>query len=218
MHLEGKPAATASPGCLAFRTSRPEEKVGAIREPVPEKLVIAVLVGPAEPSGGEGPGAPGALGERVARALEEEFGPLDFTSEELAFSWTAYYEKEMGPSIRRFFLSHERLVPPGALAGIKVATNRLEEGFSRGGRRRVNLDPGLLGRSRFILASTKDSSHRVPLGQGIYGEITLMYERGAFRPVEWTYPDYRSPEYRRILGEIRQRYVRQLAASGPPGP
>ncbi len=178
--------------------------MGPIREPKPEKLVIAVLCGAAEPRGG------------LVRLLEAEFSPVDFLSEELDFSWTRYYDREMGTPIRRFFLSFEKLVPADSLAAIKVLTNRLEDGFRLDGRRRVNLDPGLLGLSRFILASTKDSSHRVPLGRGIYAEVTLMYERGEFRPVEWTYPDYRSPEYRRILRRIRERYTSQLAVR-PPG-
>ena len=60
-----------------------------------------------------------------------------------------------------------------------------------------------------MLASTKPSAHRVPLASGIYAEVELLYERGAFRPVEWTYPDYRSPEYLEILGHIRGLFKAQ---------
>lgn len=119
----------------------------------------------------------------------------------------------MGPLLSRAFLTVKSLVDPALLASYKIATNGIEELFSVAGRRRVNLDPGLLSQSRFVLASTKDSSHRVPVGHGIFAEITLVYEHGRFRPVEWTYPDYASEPYRQALGGIRARYAAQLRSS-----
>jgi hypothetical protein len=117
----------------------------------------------------------------------------------------------MGAPITRFFVSCRELVDPSRLAEIKRTTNGIEEEFHRLGLRAdvhvglrpINLDPGLLSLARFVLASTKPSAHRLPLASGICAEIELLYERGAFRPVEWTYPDYRSREYLEILGHIR---------------
>jgi hypothetical protein len=85
----------------------------------------------------------------------------------------------------------------------------MEEEFRRPAQRPVNLDPGLLSPARFVLASTKPSAHRVPLSAGIYAEIELLYEQGRFRPVEWTYPDYCSEEYRGILEHIRELFKAQ---------
>jgi hypothetical protein len=163
----------------------------------PEKLVVAVLASATMRS------------PEVVATLERQFGPADLVSDELPFGFTDYYRAEMGDAIRRFFFSARRLVAPDHLASIKLSTNALEEGFGEAGRRRVNLDPGLLSLSRFMLASTKPGSHRVPLAQGIYAEITLVYERGGFRALEWTYPDYRSPGYLAVLQEIRELYRRQ---------
>jgi hypothetical protein len=142
--------------------------------------------------------------------VESRLGRVDFVSLLLPFDFTRYYDAEMGKGLTRAFLSLAELVDPATLASVKTATNEIESGFSVGRRRRANLDPGLLSASRFILASTKDSSHRVPLGDGMYAEITLVYEHGAFRPVEWTYPDYASPEYREILRAMRERYILEL--------
>jgi hypothetical protein len=61
-----------------------------------------------------------------------------------------------------------------------------------------------------VLATTKDYSHRIYLGQGIYAEVTLRYRRGAFHPWEWTYPDYGSPRYLEIFAHIRDIYAGQL--------
>jgi len=163
-----------------------------------EKLVTGILISRLE------------YREDLLTALEAEFGPPDYISELLDFSFTRYYDKEMGAPIMRFFIAFEQLVEPDRLAAIKLITGKVEQSFLDKGNRKVNLDPGLLSLSRFILASTKDSSHRIPLSSGIYGEITLMYEKNEFRPVEWTYPDYQCEKYRLILKEIRALYVKQL--------
>jgi hypothetical protein len=79
------------------------------------------------------------------------------------------------------------------------------------GRRRVDVDPGYLTRTKLVLATTKDYAHRVYLGRGIYAEVTLSYRQGAFHPWPWTYPDYASPEYAPQLEAMRRLYLRQLA-------
>jgi hypothetical protein len=167
----------------------------------PEKLVVGVLAsGPA----GEG---------RIVAALASRWGPPDFVSEVMPFRFTSYYDAEMGTPIRRFFVSFARLVDPAELASVKTRTNGIEDGFREDGSRRVNLDPGLLALSRFVLATAKESSHRVALAAGIWAEVTLLFEKGSFRPVEWTYPDYRSAPYIGILNTIRAIYREQLKAA-----
>ncbi len=174
----------------------------------PHKLVLPALL-----SGGVDP-------DDVALEMRKAFGRVDRAGPVLPFTFTRYYEKEMGSSLRRLFWVAETLVSPDSLAHIKLATNDIEKRLARHGSRRVNLDPGLLCESRFVLASTKDSSHRIPVGSGIFAEVTLRFERGEFRPMEWTYPDYRSAEYREVLREIRTHYRVQLSmqAGEPQAP
>jgi hypothetical protein len=156
-----------------------------------EKLVVGVLLSRPELKAG------------LLLRLEQVFGPSDWVSPELPFGYTRYYDREMGGPILRFFVSCRELVDPAGLAAAKLRSNALEEEFRRPALRPVNLDPGLLSLARFVLASTKPAAHRVPLSGGIYAEVELLYEHGGFRPVEWTYPDYRSREYRDILERIR---------------
>ncbi len=56
------------------------------------------------------------------------------------------------------------------------------------------------------------SEIQVPIGCGgvavfpgdvVVGEITLLYQKGCYRPLEWTYPDYRSDDVQHFLMEIR---------------
>ena len=72
--------------------------------------------------------------------------------------------------------------------------------------RPLNLDPGVLELGKFLLATTKDQAHRIYLRDGIFAEVTLRFQDGAFVPWEWTYADYRLPEVRAFLGEARDYY------------
>jgi hypothetical protein len=144
--------------------------------------------------------------------LEAAFGPADYQSPALAFTFTDYYKQEMGDSISRCFMGFANAVQPDLLADIKIMTNAIEEGYRAAppAGRTVNLDPGLLSLSRFILATTKDNSHRIPLAKGIYAELTLRFTQKDFQVLPWTYPDYATREYRDILKEIREIYKEKL--------
>lgn len=172
--------------------------MGSVRSFTLEKLVIGMLC--SRP----------AIASRVEDELQAQFGPVDYRSERIPFTFTNYYDSEMGRPIDRTFYSFEELVNPEALAAAKLFTNRMEQRFASEERRRVNLDPGLLSLQRLVLASTKDNGRRVPLRDGIYAEITLIYVDGGFRPLQWTYPDYSTDVYHQVFSRIRNRYREQL--------
>ncbi len=172
--------------------------MGTIKEPLPVKLVMPMISGYAE------------LFETAAAALVDHFGPIDYRSPILPFAHTTYYEAEFGPDLERCFLSFETLVDPGSLAEIKVLTNTLEGRWQEGGRRRINLDPGYVSLAKLVLATTKNHGHRIYIGQGIYAEVTLTYRNKDYRPLPWTYPDYRAEAYLEILRTIRGIYLSQL--------
>lgn len=163
-----------------------------------QKLVLGILLAEPEFEG------------RLMLELENEFGDIDYVSEWLDFSCTHYYDQEMGAPIVKRFISFTKLIDPQQLAAIKIKTNRIEENFRTKDFRRVNLDPGILSQSRFILATTKDGSHRIPLRDGIYGEVTLQYSQKDFRDQPWTYPDYRTSDYKLIFNKIREILSEQI--------
>ena len=152
--------------------------------------------------------------EEIVETLSKEFGEIDYVSSFIDFNYTDYYNREMGDNIKRFFVAFKNLADPSALAEIKIATNRLEKQFmeNKDGieARKVNFDPGLLNLSRLILASTKDNAHRIPLGKGIYGEITLLFQKNKTQALPWSYIDYQSREYTEILFKIRDIYRADL--------
>jgi hypothetical protein len=172
--------------------------MGAISFFLKEKLIIGILISRLEWKG------------ELLKILEREFGPVDYESRLLPFHYTDYYHREMGEKIWRLFISFKDLIPPDLLAGIKARTNEIEKAFSEQGHRFINLDPGIINRSHLLLATTKDGSHRIPLCRGIFAEVTLVYEKAHFKSLEWTYPDYRSDEYKEILHRIRGIYKKQI--------
>jgi hypothetical protein len=172
--------------------------MGTAREPQPVKLIASLLTGDL------------SLLNGVKARLSDAFGPIDFESDLLRFDHTDYYAPEFGPELQRQIVTFELLVDPGNLPAIKLQTNNLEWSLAAEGKRRVNIDPGYVSLGKMVLASTKDHAHRLYLGEGVYGEGTLVYQRGHFRPWPWTYPDYGSDRYCAMFDEIRERYKTQL--------
>jgi len=142
--------------------------------------------------------------EEVLTSLQARLGPVERTSGPFLFDRTDYYEKEMGAPLYRRFVVMERLVPREALAAAKIGAEELEREFSENGMRTVNLDPGLLTEENFLLATGKNYSHRVYLRDGVFADLTLMYQKGEYRPLPWTYPDFTSPGIRAFLAEVRE--------------
>jgi hypothetical protein len=125
----------------------------------------------------------------------------------------------MGPALQIQFLAFHNLVAPERLATIKRSTNELEAEFAHLGTcseaRPLNLDPGFLSLGKFLLATTKDQSHRVYLQDGIYAEVTLRFHDGAFEPWAWTYADYRQPAVLAFMKEARDFYRLRLRETRP---
>jgi hypothetical protein len=173
--------------------------MGKARQPAPVKLITSIFT------------SDETLLAVARGALANRFGAIDYCSDLLCFDHTSYYAREFGPGLMRQIVAFANLIPPQRLVRIKRLTNQLELTWAVEGRRRVNLDPGYVSLGKLVLATTKDYSHRVYIGQGIYAEVTLKYEHGAFHPWEWTYPDYASAPYLAIFAQVRQVYAAQLS-------
>ena len=171
--------------------SRPEK-------PQPAKLVIGVFL------------KEKSLISSVAEDLVAAFGFTDMVSRWLPFDYTTYYEREMGaPLFRRMFV-FQKLIEQHELPEIKIFTNQLELKYSRNQKRTVNIDPGYLLLERFILATGKNYSHRIYIGKHIYADLTLIYTKGRFRALPWTYPDYSEKTMLTYLEKVRGKYVSDM--------
>ena len=158
-----------------------------------------------------------SLLEQTVDNLCKKYGEIDVRSQLWKFDVTDYYEAEMGKNLWKAFVAFMRLCDPVILSSVKVETNQIEYemGVLSEGQlfRRVNLDPGYLDASKIVLATTKNYSHRIYLRDGIYAEVTMIFHKGKYRPLEWTYPDFRSGRYDDFFLECRKKYLADLKAT-----
>ena len=175
--------------------------MGTPQKPEPVKLFVGMISARAE------------LLDEAGRMLAEEFGPMDGRSADIPFDFTDYYAPTMGGGLMRRLVSFANLMDPGRLAEVKLATNRIEQAIARARttdvKRPVNLDSGYLSPAKVVLATVKDYSHRIYLGQGIYAEVTLRHHKGRYEPWEWTFPDYRTEAYLEFFAATRKRLMDQ---------
>lgn len=174
--------------------------MGKIKAHLPVKLVCAVTVSDI------------SLWDEVRRELQTLYGEIDHVMEWYDFHHTDYYQTEMGPNLKKRMISFADLISAESLAEIKLATIALEQKFLIEGSRQVNLDPGYLTASKLVLATTKDYSHRIYLGRGIFGDLHLCFQNHHFSPNSWTYPDYREPFTLKFFDDVREIYMQQLGA------
>lgn len=149
--------------------------------------------------------------DEITERLALEFGPVDFLSCSLDFRQTRYYEEEMGPGLTRKIVGFERLIDRTEIVDVKILTNSIEEEYSDiSGKRNVNADPGYIAGEHIILATGKGYAHRPYLGKGVYADLTLVYQKNNFKPLEWTYPDYRQKDMLEIFHRMRKNYMNRL--------
>ncbi len=157
-----------------------------------------------------------AFYEDAKRRLIAERGPVDSESPAFAFDLTDYYEREMGTELLRRFMSFAGLISPETLAGMKLRTNDLEEAVRRdtgAPGRAVNIDPGYITASALVMATTKDFSHRIPLGRGIYAHLEFLFTKTGVKTLDWTYPDFRRAPCQEFFRSVRALYLRQVRES-----
>ena len=157
-----------------------------------------------------------ALADDIVKDLQDRLGSVDMISAWLAFDFTTYYEKEMGAPLSRRLVVFNTLMEQTQLAAIKQMTNAVEQKYQRQGQRRINIDPGYLLPERFVLATGKNFAHRIYIGQGIYADLTLIYQKGAFRTLPWTYPDYADKHLIDFLTLVRNKYMLDLKKREQP--
>jgi hypothetical protein len=159
-----------------------------------------------------------ALFDACKDLLHEKYGPADYQSDIVPWDFTDHYVAEMGTGLMRRFIFFGRLADPGELAGMKTLTNRIEEQMGVPGdtsvRRRINLDPGYITEAKVVLATTKDYSHRIYIGEKIFAEVALLQKGGRFTPLAHTYPDYRTDEYVRMFSKARELLRESLREKG----
>lgn len=179
--------------------------MGTPADPSPVLLILAAFSQYAE-----------ALAWAQTKA-ESAWGPVALVSPAFEFTETDYYRATMGAGLKKQFLAFEKPIDPARLVDLKHQTNAWEAEYAAAAThsqsRPLNLDPGYITLAKLVLASTKDHSHRMYLGRGIYAELTLNFRGGGWQAHEWTYPDYRREDFQEFFVRCRD-YLKQHSRGG----
>jgi len=149
------------------------------------------------------------LRDEIVESLQSHLGAADFIGKWHPFEHTSYYAPEMGDHLQRCIVSFEGPINPDQIGKIKSWTREIEDRFRIEGKRRVNIDPGYLDYHKVILASCKGGGHMILLGNDVYVDMLLWYNKG-WQPLPWAYPDFHDGTYFEDLEEIRKIFKTQL--------
>lgn len=172
--------------------------MGTVKTPKPVQFFTSIIFGDEIPLFDAREGLRTAIGN-----FQEETAFM-------LFSQTDYYEREMGGNLSRIFILFEPLFQRDMLPDIKLKTNDIELVLALKGKRMVNIDPGYISLENIVLATTKGYAHRIYVGSGIYGDLTLTFSAGTYNPLGWTYPDYGSKEVISLLNRWRESLKEKL--------
>ena len=172
------------------------------QEPLPAKLGIGVIY------------KEKTAADSAWRVMEKNWGAIDVLWEARSFDYTEYYEAEMGHPLYRRWVFFRDLVPQDRLTEIKWQALEIEKQWTLQEKRRLNLDPGLITAERLVLATGKNYSHRIYLGKGIFGDLSLIFHKGTYRPLAWTYPDYKDEPAIEMFNKIREKYLGDISKKG----
>lgn len=154
----------------------------AFEKPAPAALIVAAMWSPSFEF------------SDILTCLENEFGRIAFHSPVFSFSkLSSYYAPEMGENLSKCFFAFEASIDRHRLIEMKKRTYDIETKFlTNTGERQVNLDPMILTLENLIIATSKNYSHRVYLGDGVFGDLALIRKGRQYQPLPWTYPDYQT--------------------------
>jgi len=136
--------------------------------------------------------------------VEGTFGEIFYRTPVFDFDHTDYYSKEFGFGLLKFFVAHRIKIQPDKIVEMKLRAVELEDRYKIDGKRRLNVDPGYVAVEKVVAASTKNFTHRVYLGRGIFGDLQLSRRGDRFEPHPWTFYDYKLDEVLKFFDTVRK--------------
>lgn len=170
--------------------------MGSIHPFAPAALILGIL-GPSP-----------TLTPELIDEIQCTFGEILDQSPVIPYTHSDYYTAEMGPTLYKQWV----LIPISQLANptsrYKLQSQSIEARYSIENHRRYNIDPGLLFAHQLMLFSTKNYAHRIPISDGIYAELELIFQGKQWNSLSWTYPDYSRPEILEFFTKSRLHIIK----------
>jgi hypothetical protein len=142
--------------------------------------------------------------KKILDELVKKYGKISIESKEFPFTFTNYYAPELGEDIVKKFFVFEKKIDRSKIGIVKIFTNKIEDKCSVDGKRSFNLDPGYFNKTQLVLASAKESSHKIYLGKGMFAHLTYTYANKQWMPTERCFPDFKSEEVKKFFAHVRE--------------
>lgn len=114
--------------------------MGSIRPAEKVKLIVGLLSNNT------------ALFDKAKLLLENKLrNTVDFESDITDFIHTNYYDNEMGPNLKRRFITFKKTLPLTNIEKTKLISNEIEKKFCFNNKRAINIDPGYIDLSKLVL-------------------------------------------------------------------
>ena len=108
-------------------------------------------------------------------------------------------------------MAFKLLIDQDALSSIKVATNAIEsECFLSTPAETLILIRDICFGNDLSWPLGKNFAHRIYIGNHIYADLTLLFQKGAFQSLPWTYPDHKAPQLQSFLYQVRNKYIKDV--------
>ena len=158
------------------------------------------------------------LRERAISRLVDCWGECQLRSPSQPMAAGGYYTATMGEPLAQEWVALGGPADPAELADWKHQTNDWEriaktEGWDRDVDRPINLDCGYVTQAKWVLATTKNRSHRIYLRRSMFAEITLTYVGGQWRSGPHTYANYQTPLVAEFATRCRNLLRRWIQSS-----
>lgn len=123
--------------------------------------------------------------------LISEYGEVKAESFTYSFSFTDYYEQEMGLNLKKKFLIFNKEVSKKDLIEIKFFITEIEEKYSQDNKRTVNIDPGYLSSKELVLATFKQRSFKEKIHDKVWLHKVLEFDGNNIKHFFHTFADYK---------------------------
>ena len=137
--------------------------------------------------------------EKAKAELVKNYGKIKAESSVYDFSFTDYYEPEMGAGLRKLFLVFEKEVSKEELADVKFFITDIEKKYSKEGNRIINIDPGYLSSTELVLATFKEKSFKEKINDKVWVHKVLEFEGSNVKQFFHTFADSRDKKNQEFI-------------------
>jgi hypothetical protein len=137
--------------------------------------------------------------EKAKSDLVKRYGKIKVESPVYDFSFTNYYEPEMGSGLKKKFLIFEKQVSKQELADVKFFITDVEKKYSKEDNRIVNIDPGYLSETELQLATFKEKSFKEKIHEKVWVHKVLEFDGNNIKQFFHTFADYRDKKNQEFI-------------------